>query len=73
MDPRHGGMKSVAIFADIVDQVTNIGAVQFNHIPREANKVADELARKGFSDKMHCIWDDDPPSFVLSSFINDVT
>ena len=64
---------SAAIFADIVDICSNIDRVTFKHIPREANKVAHELARKCFIDKNQCNWYDDPPSFPLGSLINDVT
>ena len=64
--------ESVAIYANIVGQVCNIGSIQFNHIPREANKVTHELAKKCFIDKIQCNWDDDPPSFLLSSFLEDV-
>ena len=62
----------MAFYADIVDLAADIGTVEFKHISREANKVAHELARMCFIIKNHCNWDDDPPSFVLSSFINDV-
>jgi hypothetical protein len=35
--------------------------------------VAHEIARNCFVHKVNCTWDDDPPSFLLSSLINDVT
>jgi hypothetical protein len=65
--------QSVAIYADCTDLATEIGEVKFSHISREANKVAHELARQCFIDKSDCNWVDEPPSFVLGSFINDVT
>jgi hypothetical protein len=61
------------IYADCIDLAVNIGVVQFTHILREANKAADELAMKCFIDKFNCIQDDEPPSFTLSKFIDDVS
>ena len=65
--------ESVAIFANIVDLGLNIGNVEFKHISREANKVAHELARGCFIDKISCNWVDEPPSFILGKLVNDVT
>jgi ribonuclease HI len=65
--------ESAPIFADIVDLASNIDKLEFKHIPREANLVAHEIARSCFVIKVNCTWDDDPPSFLLSSLINDVT
>lgn len=65
--------ESAAIFADCLDTVTSIGRVTFHHCRREANKAAHEIARVCFIDKMSCIWDDEPPSFLLESLVNDVT
>jgi hypothetical protein len=48
-----------AIYADCIDLATNVGSIQFLHISREANQVADEIARKYFSDKVNCNWDDE--------------
>jgi ribonuclease HI len=65
--------ESAAIFADCVDLTTAIGDVKFQHCPREANKVAHELARVSFSSSSSCNWDDDPPSFLLPYLLDDVT
>jgi ribonuclease HI len=64
---------SAAIFADCMDHVASIGNVSFIHCPRDANKIAHELARKCFIDKNSCNWDDEPPSFFLGTLIHDVT
>jgi hypothetical protein len=40
---------------------------------KEANQVADELARRAMVTKENCIWDDDPPSFIIQLLSNDVT
>jgi hypothetical protein len=47
--------------------VTSLGDVSFSHCPREANKVADELARFSFSNDLSCNWVDEPLAF---SYIN---
>ena len=39
----------------------------------EANQVAHELARQAMLTKENCIWDDDPPSFILQLVSDDVT
>ena len=65
--------ESAAIFVDIVDLRAAIDSVEFNHIPREAYKVAHEIARVCYVEKITCIWDDDPPSFLIGSLIDDVT
>ena len=65
--------ESVAVFADCVDLVAQIGSVTFKHCPREANKVAHELASYSFCNSQTCNWIDDIPSFLVSSLINDVT
>jgi hypothetical protein len=65
--------ESSAIFADCVDLASLIGNVIFKYCPREANKVAHELARFCFSSRSSCNWVDESPSFLLEKLINDVT
>ena len=43
------------------------------HCSRDANRVAHELARRAMHTKINCIWDDEPPSFILEFVLNDVT
>jgi ribonuclease HI len=56
-------MESVAIYADYVDASTIIGNVTYQFCPREANKIADDIARFCFQNKITCTWDDDPLAF----------
>jgi ribonuclease HI len=65
--------EETAIFADCIDLAASIGDVSFKHCPRNTNVVTHEIARFGFDSKISCTWDDEPPSFLLSSIINDVT
>jgi ribonuclease HI len=62
-----------AIFADIVDITSSFDKVTFKYCPREANKVAHELAKFSFLNNESCNWVDEPPSFLLNNIINDVT
>ena len=47
--------------------------ISIEHLSREANQVAHELARQAMLTKENCIWDDDPPSFIVDFLANDVT
>jgi hypothetical protein len=65
--------EAAAIFANIIDSTITIGEVKFTHCPREANKVAHELAKFSFLNKNSCNWASEPPSFILNSRITDAT
>ena len=39
--------------------------ISFEHLSREANQVAHELARHAMFRKENCMWDDDPPSLLF--------
>lgn len=43
------------------------------HLSREANQVAHELARQAMITKENCILDDNTPSFIVQLLSNDVT
>jgi hypothetical protein len=57
--------KGRAIYVDIINQVDNIGKVEFTHYSRETNMVAHIIARNCFTDKISCNWDVKPPSSIL--------
>jgi hypothetical protein len=65
--------ESSAIFAHCLDLATLIDNVWFKHCPREANGVAHELARNSFCDQNSCNLVDEPPSFIISELLDDVT
>jgi ribonuclease HI len=65
--------ESAAIFADCVDLAWLIDLVSFKHCPGETNEVAHELARSSFSNKLSSSWFDEPPDFIISRIVNDVT
>jgi ribonuclease HI len=62
-----------AVFADCVDLSSSIGVVSFKHCPREANRVAHELARVAFESSSSGLWEGEPPNFIVSHLVNDVT
>jgi ribonuclease HI len=64
---------ATAIYADIFEQVASIGHVEFSHCRRETNMVAHEIARNSLSTRTSCNWVDEPPTFILSALLNDVT
>lgn len=64
---------SAAIFDDCCVLWNGFDNVPLEYCNREANRVAHELARSAFSSRNSCIWDDEPPSFILDCIVNDVT
>ena len=47
--------------------------ISIEHLSREANNVAHALARQAMISRTNCIWDDDPPSFIVQLLSGDVT
>jgi hypothetical protein len=64
--------ETCAIFVDCLDVTAGLHDVKFKHCPREANKVADELARFCFHSANSCNWVDEFPSFILQTLLDDV-
>jgi ribonuclease HI len=64
---------SAAIFDDCRILAAGYINISFEHCRREANEAAHEIARFCFENRIDCIWDDEPPSFLLPRMINDVT
>jgi hypothetical protein len=63
---------SASIDADCVDLVASIREVTFNHRRSDANKSAHEVAKECFLNNLSCKWDDEFPSFLLQTLLNDV-
>jgi ribonuclease HI len=64
---------SAAIYDDCIILWSGFGVVSVEFCNREANHVAHELARISFRSGSTCIWVDEPPSFILSKLVSDVT
>ena len=50
-----------------------INGFSFKHCPRDANRVAHNLAKKAYASKDSLTWDGDPLGFILADVISDVT
>uniref|UniRef100_A0ACD5XBD9 Uncharacterized protein n=1 Tax=Avena sativa TaxID=4498 RepID=A0ACD5XBD9_AVESA len=62
-----------AIMAECFLKVRFMKEIFFKHRSMEANQVAHNLSRFSYEQKSTVHWDDDFPSFLLSSILNDVT
>uniref|UniRef100_A0ACD5UC07 Uncharacterized protein n=1 Tax=Avena sativa TaxID=4498 RepID=A0ACD5UC07_AVESA len=61
---------SATIFDDCRILSTGYREISFVQCNREANEVADELARYSFDNRLDCIWDDDPlASYCQNSLV----
>jgi ribonuclease HI len=65
--------ESSAIVANCMDLASLLDSVSFKHCSREENEVAHELASSSFSSKPSSSWFEEPPDFILSRIVNDVT
>jgi hypothetical protein len=48
-----------------------LGMATFQHVPREANVAAHELARYGSSQGFRGFWFSDPPDFLVDVIVDD--
>jgi hypothetical protein len=65
--------EATAVYADILNQASMIGNVEFTHCGRDINSVAHEIARECFLSQISCNWVEEPPSFPLQTLLDDVT
>lgn len=69
-----GGFSSTVAapyYEDICIQATTFSRVEFNFCNRDANCVAHCLARE--ADQNQRVWVDEPPGFIISLLVDDVT
>ena len=64
---------ATAIFAECVDVSSLIGKVIFKHCFRSSNQVAHVLARFSYSNKVSSSWTDEPPDYLVSKLVDDVS
>jgi hypothetical protein len=73
---KNGGFSATS-FAAIYDDCSILWSgfrkVSIEYCNREANQVAHELARVSFTYGSSCTWIDEPPRFILSKLVHDVT
>jgi ribonuclease HI len=63
---------AAAVFDECYHMACDFIKISFEHVPREPNVVAHDLAREAKLSPPS-VWMDDPPDFILQSLINDVT
>jgi hypothetical protein len=63
---------AAAIFYDCYHFACDFIKISFEHVPREANVVAHDLARAARSSPLS-VWMEDAPDFILSFLLDDVT
>lgn len=62
-----------AVYTDCNILLAGFDNVLVKHCNRKANVVAHELARNYVAMSRTCVWDDDLPSFIFASLVNDIT
>jgi ribonuclease HI len=61
-----------SFLADCFQICQRVGMIKVQHCPREANKVAHNLAKSCFESDRVIQWDGDPPSHVSVDALNNV-
>ena len=64
---------AVAIYDECNIVWSGFQKISIEHVSRDANQVAHALARQAMISNENCMWDDEPPSFILPFLANDVT
>jgi len=64
---------AAAVYDECITVWNGFQEISIEHLCREANQVAHELARQAMITRVNCIWDDDPPSFITHFLSSDVT
>jgi hypothetical protein len=72
---RDGGFGELSsrIYDECVTVWSGFQEISIKHLSRDANQVAHELVRQAMVTKVNCVWDDDPPIFIIQFLSNDVT
>ena len=63
----------LAILADCFQIASRIGNISVQHCRREVNMMAHTLARHAFTSNSFVFWVGNPPSFIVSAVMNDVS
>ncbi|KAE8771467.1 hypothetical protein D1007_56635 [Hordeum vulgare] len=62
-----------ATIVECVHIANEFGQIQFGPCNRGANLVADALAKEAYKSRSPCVWDNDPPDFISSLIVNDLS
>ena len=63
----------VAVVAECKQLFVEFAKITFKHCFREANQVADELAKQSFRSNSSSSWDAIIPDFISHHLVNDLT
>ena len=72
---RNGGFlanSTAAVYDDCSIIWSGFEDITIEHCDRESNQAAHVLARQAMQTKENCIWDDEPPSFIIETIMKDV-
>ena len=61
------------IYEECVQGWQDFVSISIDHVHREANTLAHEIAREAMVSKSSCNWVDEPPSIILEALVNDVS
>ena len=59
--------------SDCKQRAMEFGIISFKHCYREANQVADELAKNSFVSRSSSSWESVIPDFISNSLVNDMS
>ena len=62
-----------AVVAECKQLSLDFSKLTFNHCYREANQVADKLAKHSYNSRSPSVWDDVMPDFISHLLVNDMT
>ena len=63
---------SILVMMESKQLMKEFGQLNFSHCFREANEVANTIAKYAFSSSTSCVWDA-IPDFISSSHVNDLS
>ena len=72
-DGGFSGTFAAVVYAECATVWSGFQEISIEHCSRDANQAAHELAKRAMLVKQNCIWDNEPPSFILAFVINDIT
>ena len=64
---------NAAVLAECKQLSLDVSKIPFNHCYREANQVADMLAKHSYNSRSPSVWDDVMPDFISHLLVNDMT
>ena len=63
----------VAVILECKQMAMDFTKISYKHCFREANQVADSLAKSSFDSRSSGLWDNSIPDFISHLLVNDMT